>query len=299
MALPSAGPHAVELAELLEQSTVQVQGGEVIDWETLEREHPDYVDELRKLLPAVELLANLSCSGQAAAQGPSEETRLEGILGDFRLIRELGRGGMVVVYEAEQLSLRRRVALKVLPFAGALDPRQLQWFQIEARAAACLHHQHIIPVFAVDCERGVHFYAMQLIAGANVATAISARRQKIAARGAPGVSKTPLPVGRIGTQGSVGDPILPYVPGPDSMQEIAPELSPKRSRLSPRYPKRLARSISVLLPGSGCRWPMRWRTRTNMASCTVMSSRASYSWTSAGTPGSPILVWPSCRPTNA
>src|SRR5262245_53433567 len=61
-------------------------------------------------------------------------------LGDYLLVRQVGRGGMGVVYEAVQLSLGRRVALKVLPFAAALDPRQLQRFHNEARAAAQLHH---------------------------------------------------------------------------------------------------------------------------------------------------------------
>src|SRR5205823_7367051 len=86
-------------------------------------------------------------------------------LGDFRLVREVGRGGMGIVYEAEQISLRRRVALKVLPFAAVMDPRHLQRFQNEARAAASLHHPHIVPVHAVGCERGMHFYAMQFIDG--------------------------------------------------------------------------------------------------------------------------------------
>ncbi len=86
-------------------------------------------------------------------------------LGDFRIVREVGRGGMGVVYEAVQLSLGRRVALKVLPFAAALDAKQLQRFKTEAHAAAQLHHTNIVPVHAVGCERGVHFYAMQLIDG--------------------------------------------------------------------------------------------------------------------------------------
>ncbi|HEX3314724.1 MAG TPA: serine/threonine-protein kinase, partial [Gemmataceae bacterium] len=96
-----------------------------------------------------------------------------GQLGDFRLLREIGRGGMGIVYEAEQISLRRRVALKILPFAGGIDSRQLQRFRNEAEAAAHLHHSHIVPVFAVGSERGVHFYAMQHIEGQSLASVIA------------------------------------------------------------------------------------------------------------------------------
>ena len=80
---------------------------------------------------------------------------------------------MGVVYEAEQLSLRRRVALKVLPFAATMDPKQLQRFRNEAQAAASLHHEHIVPVHAVGCERGVHYYAMQFIDGHTLADLIT------------------------------------------------------------------------------------------------------------------------------
>src|SRR4029077_4187902 len=98
-------------------------------------------------------------------------------LGDFRIVRELARGGMGIVYEAVQLSLGRRGALKVLPFAATLDARQLQRFKSEAQAAALLHHTNIVPVFAVGCERGVHFYAMQLIEGQSLAALISQLRR--------------------------------------------------------------------------------------------------------------------------
>ena len=93
-------------------------------------------------------------------------------LGDFRIARELGRGGMGIVYEAEQISLGRRVALKVLPFAAAIDPRRIRRFQVEAQAAAHLHHPHIVAIFAVGCDRGVHYYAMQFIEGRTLATVI-------------------------------------------------------------------------------------------------------------------------------
>lgn len=106
------------------------------------------------------------------------------VLGDFQIIGEIARGGMGVVYEAVQLSLNRRVALKVLPFAATIDPRQLQRFKIEAQAAALLHHNHIVPIYAIGCERGVHFYAMQLIEGQSLAAVLQGLR-----------ATAPLPVG--------------------------------------------------------------------------------------------------------
>ncbi len=93
-------------------------------------------------------------------------------VGDYRIVREIGRGGMGVVYEAEQLSLGRKVALKVLPFAGALDHRQLKRFKSEAQAAAMLHHPNIVPVHGIGSDRGVHYYAMQLIEESTLADVI-------------------------------------------------------------------------------------------------------------------------------
>jgi serine/threonine protein kinase len=86
-------------------------------------------------------------------------------IGDFQIVREIGRGGMGIIYEAIQLSLNRRVALKVLPFAASIDSKCLQRFRQEAQAAAQLHHNHIVPIYAVGCDRGIHYYAMQLIDG--------------------------------------------------------------------------------------------------------------------------------------
>jgi serine/threonine protein kinase len=86
-------------------------------------------------------------------------------LGEFRLVREIGQGGMGVVFEAEQGSLGRRVALKVLPTAASLDSRRRRRFQVEAQAAALLHHEHIVPVFGTGVDSGVHYYVMQFIDG--------------------------------------------------------------------------------------------------------------------------------------
>src|SRR5262249_10313514 len=94
-------------------------------------------------------------------------------VGEYRLIREIGRGGMGIVYEAHQNSLNRQVALKILPFAAVLDQRQISRFRNEAQAGAQLQHAHIVPVFAVGQEQGVYYYAMQYIDGRSLEQAIS------------------------------------------------------------------------------------------------------------------------------
>jgi Tol biopolymer transport system component len=86
-------------------------------------------------------------------------------LGDFRIVREVGRGGMGIVYEAEQISLGRRVALKVLPKPMLLEPRHKQRFEREARAAARLHHTNIVSVYGVGEEDGLPYIAMEFIDG--------------------------------------------------------------------------------------------------------------------------------------
>lgn len=130
-----------------------------------------------------------------------------GRLGDYLLIREVGRGGMGVVYEAEQISLRRRVALKVLPFAAAIDPRQLERFKNEATAAAHLRHENIVPVYAVGSDRGVHYYAMQFIEGQSLAAVIAELRlpsnERPAADGKPACETTSL-VAMLSTERSSG-----------------------------------------------------------------------------------------------
>ena len=83
---------------------------------------------------------------------------------------------MGIVYEAEQVSLHRRVALKVLPFAAVLDQRQLARFKNEALAAAQLDHPNIVAVFGVGCERAVHFYTMRYIEGQTLAEVIQELR---------------------------------------------------------------------------------------------------------------------------
>jgi serine/threonine protein kinase/WD40 repeat protein/Flp pilus assembly protein TadD len=129
--------------------------------------YPELADEIRACFPALLLVEDLK-PDPAEATGPQRApgggSPLER-LGDYRVLREVGRGGMGVVYEAEQVSLGRHVALKVLPAHALLDPRHLQRFQREARAAARLHHTNIVPVFGVGEDGGLHYYVMQFIQG--------------------------------------------------------------------------------------------------------------------------------------
>src|SRR5262249_22812787 len=126
---------------------------------------PALADEIRDLFPALALMEDVR--PDPAAEGPEAQPGgiPAGRLGDYRLLREVGRGGMGVVYEAEQESLGRHVALKVLPGHALLDPRHLRRFRREARAAARLHHTNIVPVFGVGEQDGLHYYVMQFIPG--------------------------------------------------------------------------------------------------------------------------------------
>ncbi len=101
--------------------------------------------------------------------GPPQRVGHE-VIGDYELVRELGRGGMGVVYEALDRRLNRRVALKLLPPNAVLDPKRLSRFQLEAQAVARLSHPHIVQVFDVGSSRGTHYLAMQLIDGKSLSS---------------------------------------------------------------------------------------------------------------------------------
>jgi hypothetical protein len=160
--------------------------------------HPDLADAIRDLFPALVKLEALKPGSDdltgpfAAHPAPAEGARLER-LGDYRILREVGRGGMGVVYEAMQESLGRHVALKVLPAAALLDPKQLGRFEREARAAAKLHHTNIVPVFGVGEAGGLHYYAMQFIQGQGL-DQVLAELRLLRRAGAPttAAAKTPL-----------------------------------------------------------------------------------------------------------
>ncbi|MGD9634276.1 MAG: protein kinase [Pirellulales bacterium] len=171
------GEREQKLAGALEEYAAALMQGKPACKEELLAKYADIADELSGCLDSLDFIHQVAPQfhGDLAlpGSGTTADIRPLATLGDFRIIRELGRGGMGVVYEAEQLSLGRRVALKVLPFAAMLGDMQLKRFHNEARAAATLEHPNIVAVYSVGVERGVHYYAMQLVDGYNLAQVIA------------------------------------------------------------------------------------------------------------------------------
>jgi len=167
-----------KLAEILEGCLIEMENGLAPDPEQLAADYPDLAEPLRAHLESLRLLQQAAGSlGAVHLARPARNDLVRRTLGDYEILREIGRGGMGVVYEARQVSLDRQVALKLLPFAAVLDQKQIARFRNEAQAAAQLHHSNIVPVFAVGYERGVHYYTMQYIDGQPLDAAIRQLRR--------------------------------------------------------------------------------------------------------------------------
>jgi serine/threonine protein kinase/serine phosphatase RsbU (regulator of sigma subunit) len=179
----SSGPQPDDprVIAALEEYALALRAGQPPDRQSFQARHPEIAPVLAECLDGLEWMRVVARGNRLAASmvGQAVTGVKQGAsLGEYRIVREIGRGGMGIVYEAVQESLDRRVALKVLPFASTLDARQLQRFENEARAAAGLHHSNIVPVFATGCAGGVHYYAMQLIEGQTLAALIDELRRQ-------------------------------------------------------------------------------------------------------------------------
>lgn len=155
------------LSEILDEYLQKIESGHPADPQQLLEQHPQYRDALSRYLESLGVIhyAAQGMHGEAESIRVPTSWTEDRRIGDYQIRRQIGRGGMGIVYEADQISLGRRVALKVLPLAAVLDQKQIARFRREAQAAAQLHHPHIVPVFGVGCEEGIHFYSMQLIDG--------------------------------------------------------------------------------------------------------------------------------------
>ena len=195
-------------------------------------------------------------------------------LGDFRILREVGRGGMGVVYEAEQESLGRRVAVKVLTPQFVQSPQLALRFLREARSAAQLHHTNIVPVFGVGEHDGQHYYAMQFIRGLALDSVLGevkrlkglagadARDDDAPTRSGPSEIPTSMaPRTRISgrdTPPHPPPPPPPPRPRPTTMRRPSP--CPASRRWRRRRPGRTSGTPGAS-PGSACRPPRRSSTR--------------------------------------
>jgi WD40 repeat protein/serine/threonine protein kinase len=164
--MSDTGPGREPLEQLAEEFANRCRHGERPTLTEYAQRYPELAEEIRELFPALLEMEELRPEpAQAAASDLLAGGSIPRQLGDYRILREVARGGMGIVYEAVQESLGRHVALKVLPLHTLLKPACLERFHREAHAAARLHHTNIVPVFAVGEHEGLHYYSMQFIHG--------------------------------------------------------------------------------------------------------------------------------------
>ena len=181
------------LDQLGEEFVARYRRGERPSVSEFAQKYPQWADQLSELLQALVLMEQLGPGPGGAGEvpsGPAAGDPAPRQLGEYRILRAVGSGGMGVVYEAEQESLGRHVALKVLPRQALLKATYLERFRREAKAAAKLHHTNIVPVFGVgECD-GTYYYAMQFIRGEGLDKVLGDLRRLRAAAGSPATAAT-------------------------------------------------------------------------------------------------------------
>jgi serine/threonine protein kinase len=208
MVTQSSGRDPVE--KLAEEFAERYRRGERPSLAEYTNRYPELAAEIRELFPALVEMEQL-----ASVEGPHPSTRrmdfgaLPRQLGEYRLVREIGHGGMGVVYEAVQESLGRHVALKVLPLHGLLNQTQLERFKREAKAAARLHHTNIVPVFGVGQDHGIHYYAMQYIQGQSLDKVLDDVRRLRQDSPAPSLPSSDMTLGNTVARGLVSGCFAP------------------------------------------------------------------------------------------
>lgn len=163
-----------ELADVLSELTDAICRGEIVDFESVCRQHPLIVDELRELWGAILVT---DAAGATRSTGDPLADSLEAIslpvtIGDYELIEEIGRGGMGVVFRASQVSLDREIAIKMILRGRLADDSDRQRFTAEATATAKLEHPNIVPVYEVGEIGGRPFFSMKYVKGRTLAELI-------------------------------------------------------------------------------------------------------------------------------
>jgi len=162
------------LADLLESLLTRSEAGEAVDIEHEADEHPEVAEELRQLWAMVDVAGEFSSLTDGDAGDPALSVPRPESIGDYRLLSELGRGGMGVVYRAHQDTLGRDVAIKMILRGDWASPIDVARFQSEAESAAKLEHPNIVPIYEVGEHDGLPFFSMRLIDGDTLSARIAA-----------------------------------------------------------------------------------------------------------------------------
>src|SRR5262245_55323863 len=168
--MPNSEAHDEIVLQLAEEFLERYRKGERPPVREYVERHPELASEIKEVFPAMAMMENIALTDESLDEKKPVDHRESALkqLGDYRIIREIGHGGMGVVYEAEQVSLGRYVALKVLPHKAIASENTKKRFEREAKAAAKLHHTNIVPVFAIGEHEGLPYYAMQFIHGLSI-----------------------------------------------------------------------------------------------------------------------------------
>ena len=321
------------LTRLADEFAARYRAGERPSLQEYIDRYPELADDIRELFPAmVEIEQVREDHQEAAAHAAAPPLPALQQLGDFRILREVGKGGMGIVYEAEQVSLGRHVALKVLPKSMLLDAQAKRRFEREARAAARLHHTNIVPVFGVGEQDGLPYYVMQFIQGLGLDEVLeelknlqsgSARAGSTLTMGQPRRSRPEISAAQVARSLLTGefhrtndnddldatavpeDTVRPHDPAADAPRSaggvgFASRCHPPRSCCRDGAGTVASRRAGSRRTGrawraSASRWRTPWNTPTSKGCSTGTSSPRTCSWTRRGRSGWRTSGWPRRR----
>jgi serine/threonine protein kinase/WD40 repeat protein len=246
----------IPFEEIAEEFAEQVRRGEHPSIPEWIKRYPELADDIRELFPMLAMVEQFKPETHESAatadhNGPSPSGHPQQ-LGDYRILRYLGEGGMGVVYEAVRESLSNHVALKVMHPQFRNREKYLRLFRTEARSAARLHHTNIVSVFDYGVHDGTYYYAMQYIAGQSLdkiledVRRLRAEKEKASSGPAPTMPWEPRDISALARQefggaSPAGDPVRQAVtvgfltgayegdariPGTGSSADAAPPLTP-------------------------------------------------------------------------
>ena len=174
-----AGSEQEVLDRLADDFLSRMRNGERPSIESYQDQFPDLAEEIEEVLTSVAMIEDLKRQSDSLPGNSAKKWDIGDLerIGDYKIVAELGRGGMGVVFQAVHESLGRQVAIKILP-GKVFDQTTLDRFHKEAQAAANLHHSNIVNVFGVGEENGLHYYVMEFVEGVSFADLIHFLKQQ-------------------------------------------------------------------------------------------------------------------------